>query len=236
MDVGRLARWWDENKSKCLFQTDRLRIKTQNKLVETFVSYKKLIGAGTQEAFFKNMSRGASKKNNYDTVFDAASGIKNFGRFSNFIYLELLYELTGMNITPSKLDVQNATSCMNGLCYAIDRPDLLDRKLDKQGAEQFEKVYDSLCRHSKKNHGGLLTPYSAWGVETTLCAFKKHKKQKRWIGYYIDRQHDEIKKLEQAVTQGVNWQPLWDFRQEHFDPDHLTENTGERSSITRRYD
>ena len=70
VDVGRLTRWWDENKSKCLFQTDRLRIKTQNKLVETFVSYKKLIGAGTQEAFFKNMSRGASKKNNYDTVFD----------------------------------------------------------------------------------------------------------------------------------------------------------------------
>ena len=42
VDVGRLQRWWDENRDRTLFQTDRLRVKTQNRFVETFVSYQML--------------------------------------------------------------------------------------------------------------------------------------------------------------------------------------------------
>ena len=62
-----------------------------------------------------------------------------------------------------------------------------------------------------------------WNVETTLCAYKKYKKGKRYIGFYIDRQRKEIEKMQHNVKEGVDWSPLWDFRQETYDKKWLNE-------------
>lgn len=234
VDTKRMELWWSKNKHKLLFQTDRLRIKTQDKLVETFESYRELIGSSGQEKFFRKLCLGSKKENNYDKVFDAALKIKNFGRFSNFIYLELLYVLCNIPILPSRLDVANAESCTNGMMYAINKEHMIGKKLSNKNVEAFEKVFIKLCNKIKKTVQGK-EPFSPWGVETTLCAFKKHKKGKRWVGYYIDRQGEEIKKLEQAVTDGVNWSPLWQFREEYYPEKYLYEKTGTKSSLEKPY-
>lgn len=234
VDVDRLQRWWDENKDKCMFQTDRLRIKTTDKFVEAFESYRNMIGNKTQHGFFKSFIQGSNQKDNYDIIFKTASNIKHFGRFSNFIYLELLYELTGLNIQPSQLDVKHAESCRNGLCYAMGYENLIDEKISSEQAKGFEKTFTSICNYVRKRVKGK-QPFSAWGVETSLCAYKKHKRNKRWVGYYIDRQADEIKKMEESVTEGVNWKPLWDHRKEYYPKEHLWEVTGNRSSLQEPY-
>lgn len=236
VDVERLQAWWKENKHKTLFQTDRLRVKTQNKLVQTFESYKDLIGKNTQENFYESIASSMNKKSNYDKVFRVASHIKNFGRFSNFIYLELLYELTALKIEPSELDIKNAKSCRNGILYAIDRADLIDGRMTASMVEQLEAVFNSFCSYLKENHRAeFINPYSAWGVETSLCAYKKYKRGKRWVGYYLDRQYVEIKKMKANETHGVNWQPLWDFRFETYNHAHLQELTGRKSSVEMEY-
>tara|TARA_R100001460_G_scaffold29165_1_gene58103 strand:- start:848 stop:1180 length:333 start_codon:yes stop_codon:yes gene_type:complete len=62
-----------------------------------------------------------------------------------------------------------------------------------------------------------------WNIETTLCAYKKYKKGKRYIGYYIERQRKEIEKMQTNVNNGVDWSVLWDFRKETYNKKWLKE-------------
>ena len=43
------------------------------------------------------------------------------------------------------------------------------------------------------------------------------------MGYYIDRQRKEIEKMQDLVSDGVNWNVLWDFRNETYDKQWLKE-------------
>ena len=51
-------------------------------------------------------------------------------------------------------------------------------------------------------------------METLLCSFKKlfRKSRGRYLGYYLDRQAEEIKKVEQDDWWGIDWQVFWDAR------------------------
>jgi len=53
-------------------------------------------------------------------------------------------------------------------------------------------------------------------METCLCSFKKifRKSRGRYLGYYLDRQATEIKKVEQDDWVGIDWQVFWDARNE----------------------
>ena len=64
---------------------------------------------------------------------------------------------------------------------------------------------------------------NVWNIETTLCAYKKYCYGKRYIGYYIERQREELVKMEKAVTEGVEWDVLWQYREETFDKEWLKE-------------
>lgn len=217
VDVERLKRWWNENKQNTLFQTDRLRVKTQNKFVETFESYKNLIGDTTQENYFLSLKQPTPQMT-YDNCYEDLIGIKNFGRFTMFIYLEMINVLTGYDLEPTHLDLKNAESCRNGLVYHLGH-----NELDTHGTKKrlTPKQINYLQYHFKKLKEQIGTldiqHTNIWNIETTLCAFKKYNKGKRYVGYYIDRQKSEILKMQQAVSSGVDWDVLWEFRNETYE-------------------
>jgi len=223
VDVGRLERWWNKNRDKALFQTDRLRIKTQNKFVETFVSYKNLIGNRTQEEYFESLLREDGQQT-YDNCYDNLVKIRNFGRFTMFIYLEMVHVLTGYNLEPTKLDLKNAESCRNGLVYHLK-----DYELDTHGKKkklsnsQITYLQYEFKELKKQIEGMDVEHKNIFNIETTLCAYKKYCKGKRYVGYYIDRQRKEIEKMQSRVTDGVDWRVLWDFRKETYDKQWLKE-------------
>lgn len=146
VDVERLKRWWNENKQNTLFQTDRLRVKTQNKFVETFESYKNLIGDTTQENYFLSLKQPTPQMT-YDNCYEDLIGIKNFGRFTMFIYLEMINVLTGYDLEPTHLDLKNAESCRNGLVYHLGH-----NELDTHGTKKrlTPKQINYLQYHFKK--------------------------------------------------------------------------------------
>lgn len=235
VDVARLSRWWSENRHRCLFQTDRLRIKTQNLLVETFESYRRLVGGRTQEQAFYDAAgaRGVgSRRDMYRAAWDFAGQIRNFGRFTLFIHLELVHELTNYKMAPDELDVKNALSSRNGLLYVLGRDEWIDKPMNRTELRALETVFQNLLR--------LVQTYvpatTAWSLETILCAFKKHCRKDRWVGYYLDRQHREILKLQEAVPAGVDWSVLWDYRAETYYSGHLIEVTGKPSSLEAPYE
>jgi len=62
-----------------------------------------------------------------------------------------------------------------------------------------------------------------FAMETALCSFKKlfRVKEGRYLGYYHDRQAEEIKKSEGDGWIGINWEPLWQCRNESICNEYL---------------
>ena len=220
VNINRLRRWWNTNKDKTIFQTDRLRIKSNNQFVETFQSYKNLVG-DSQENYFKSLKQ-PTPQNTYDNCYINLSRIKNFGRFTMFIYLEMINVLTDYDLEPTYLDLKNAESCRNGLVYHLGLNELDTHKKDKRLTENQIKYLQYEFQRLKQEIQKLdIERKNIWNIETTLCAYKKYKLGKRYIGYYIDRQRDEIMKMSERVNTGVDWDVLWDFRNETYDKQWL---------------
>lgn len=200
-----MERWWKSNKNKCIFQTDRLRIKTGDKLVETFKSYQQWIGGNSQVEAFEKF-RG---DNTYLELYDELHKIKNVGRFTLFLYLEMISVLTDLKMQPDRIDWRYADNCREGLemhmfdMYKRDGWSYMD--LDEEMNRLCQELNRMNCEHC-----------NIFNIETTLCAYKKYRHGKRYVGYYIDRQKEEIEKMEKNVPTGVAWRALWEFRNETY--------------------
>lgn len=197
VNVGRLRRWWEANKSKCVFQTDRLRIKTSNQFVPTFQSYREWVGGMSQQERFHECG-------GYNSTFYEAGKIRNVGRFTLFIYLEMVSVLTSTwKHIPLNLDWKNANNCREAMEAHLGSRDylLMDAEMDR-----LQKVFGALgCPHS-----------NIYNIETTLCAYYKYLRGKRYVGYYIDRQLREINKMKENVRSGVAWRVMDEFRNETY--------------------
>jgi hypothetical protein len=205
VDINRLSRWWDEKKSKLIFQTDRRRIKNNNQFIDCFRSYRSLIRRTQQDYFFSS---------HWKQIYQKIEKIKYFGRFSLFNYLDVLNHITDINLQPRTLNLKEAESCRNGLCYALNREDLVEKKLTNR---EYEYLQNAFLLTFNSHEGNIFQ------IETTLCAYKKYRWGKRYVGYYIDRLYDEIKQLEKDIPEGVAWEVLWDFRRETFNKTYLRE-------------
>lgn len=244
VNVGRMERWWKENRDKLVFQTDCRWIRSRNQFVEVFNSYKTLVNfsSGTnfipsmfgkeQESAF-NFLKFPSKTETYDQCFKYFGNIKYFGRFRMFLYLEAIYVVTGFPIEPSGLPLETAESSRNGLCYALGLDELITgdstkKVLSYKEMNRLSSLYNELVVEMKHKLPGIRV--DAWNVETTLCAYKKFNLRKRWPGYYITRQGKEIKQMEGNVSNGVCWNVLWQFRKETYPEYLLWEITGKDNS------
>lgn len=237
VDVGRLSRWWSAHKNQCIFQSDRLWIRSRDQFVPMFESYREHIGFMAQEDRFQIMLSSFPEET-YSNAYKYFSSVKYFGRFSMFLYLEAVHVVTGFPMHPDTIDWRNAQSSRNGLCFAMGNDGWLrghghsEEQLPMEAYSLLDEDYHyliDLLKHLNPN-----ARVDAWNVETTLCAYKKWelgqadpKRQTsthyRWPGYYLDRQHDEIVKMESNVPLGVDWSVLWDMRRETFSAQNLME-------------
>ncbi len=204
VNVARLERWWRANKSKLVFQTDRLRVKTSNEFVPSFISYAQLINGRKQQEVFSWL-KTPYNQHTYNEAYEFVTGIRNVGRFTAFIYLEMVNVLTDFHCVPDRLDWRYADNCRKGLCYAFG---VEDNAQSWSGHDQRMQLLLNKLKACEFNN--------IYNIETTLCAFKKHVHGKRYVGYYIDRQLKEIEKMEAAVTEGVCWKVLHQFRSETY--------------------
>lgn len=227
VDEGRLKRWWEENKEKLYFQTDRRRIKSNDQFVQIFRSYKEKIGGVSQRIFFNSLKSPHPDPverlyHTYEIAWNEMSDLYQFGRFSMFLYLEAVHVVTGFPMLPRSMDIKDAESCRNGLAYALQRPQFLTgdgKTLSHLEMLVMQNEFDLLVKRLREED----PRNNVWNIETTLCAYKKYVRGDRWVGYYLDRQHDEIKFLEESVKDGVDWSVLWDYRMETYKHDHLKE-------------
>lgn len=223
VDLNRLQKWWESKKNLVIFQTDRRRVKSSNQFVQSFVSYKELIGTKKQHEFFLSLVADSTDQT-YDNVYKVAERIYTFGRFTLFIYLEMLYVLTELPLEPSTLVLKDAESCRNGVALAFGLNALNthrnDNKLNNEQMELLQSKFSVIKEHIR---GLDIEHKNIWNIETTLCAYKKWRLGKRYIGYYIDRAGSEIQQMSNLIKDGVDWTPLWEFRKETYNHNLLNE-------------
>lgn len=219
--VERLCKWNNENYRRLRYQTDTKWNKGH--LPDQFVSYKAWVGEKTQEEAFAPFL-DSSPRENFDRLWEEVKNkFHKFGRYSTWFYLQTLKQCCKLNIEPSHLmlnDYSGSRSHRNGLCYAVGLPEWVDQKLNEKQIDYLDGQAYYILEEVKKDFPN--TDY--FDMETCLCSFKKlfRVSKGRYLGYYLDRQAEEIAQCEKDGWFGIDWQPLWDSRIETLDKKLLT--------------
>jgi hypothetical protein len=225
---SRIEKWNSENYKRLRYQTDTKWNKGH--LPSMFVSYKKFIGNGTQQEKFESLY-GNNPKENFENIWDAIkTNLHKFGRYSTWFYMQHLKHTAGLLIEPTSMmfsDFAGSASHRNGFCLALGKPEWVDQKLSPTEIAGLEREAISVQEEVKTRYPDIAHLVDAFTMETALCAFKKifRKRDGRYLGYYLDRQAEEILVAEKDGWSGIEWEVLWQARSECLD-NRLVRKTG----------
>lgn len=218
--VDRVTQWNATNYKRLRYQTDTKWNKGH--LPAMFESYQKFIGNRTQRERLESYYEGDPKRN-FDALWVALKGnLHKFGRYSTWFYMQHLLHTASIDIEPSSLmldDYDGSRSHRNGLLLALGRDDDYDKKLTGSEYRYLEDVSDGIRIECIERFPELADQINFFTMETCLCSFKKifREKHGRYLGYYLDRQAEEILQAEKDGWYGIEWQVMWDARNETID-------------------
>ena len=222
--LERLREWNNNNYKRLRYQTDTKWNKGH--LPAQFESYKQWVGDKTQREAFQEFIAPGSPKLSFNLLWDEVKGkFHKFGRYSTWFYLQTLKQCCGLQIEPTSLmleDYDGSRSHRNGLIMALGLDDWYDKKLNNDQLGYLDSHSYTILEEVRQEFPN--TDY--FDMETCLCSFKKlfRVKHGRYLGYYLDRQAEEISQCEKDGWYGIDWQPLWDARKETLNNKLLTNN------------
>lgn len=214
--VDRLRDWNNSNYKRLRYQTDTKWNKGH--LADQFVSYQTFVGDTSQrEALTKNFVGDPAK--DFYNLWETVNAWHKFGRYTSWFYIQTLKQCCNIPVDVDGLwlhDYSGSRSHRNGLCYAVGKPDWIDAKLDKTQIDYLESEAKEILVEVKEKYPEVAHKADFFAMETVLCSFKKlfRRKHGRYLGYYLDRQAEEIKKVERDKWAGIDWTPMWDARRE----------------------
>ena len=218
--VDRMTQWNTTNYKRLRYQTDTKWNKGH--LPTMFASYQQFVGDKTQRERLEEYY-GRNEEENFNNLWAGIkSGLHKFGRYSTWFYLQHLKHTAGVRINPTSLmldDYDGSRSHRNGLLYAVGQEDFVDRKLTGGHYSNLEaQAYEILCE-TKARFPELIDQIDYFTMETCLCSFKKifRAHHGRYLGYYLDRQAEEIMQCEKDGWYGIDWDVLWQSREETID-------------------
>ena len=221
--VDRMEKWNAENYKQLRYQTDTKWNKGH--LPVMFASYKEYIGKGSQRDKFNSICKfgtGGSDQN-FDLLWNSVKdSLHKFGRYSTWFYLQHLRHTAGVSVNPTSLmlsDYSGSRSHRNGLLFAIGKDNDYDRKLSGPEYARLEVEAKSILEETQSRFPQLVEQIDFFTMETCLCSFKKifREHHGRYLGYYLDRQSEEIIKAEGDGWYGIDWNVLWQSRNETID-------------------
>ena len=218
--VDRTTQWNTTNYKRLRYQTDTKWNKGH--LPTMFASYQQFIGGRTQREKLESYY-GDNEEANFDNLWASVkSGLHKFGRYSTWFYLQHLKHTADIHINPTSLmldDYDGSRSHRNGLLYALGQEDSVDRKLTASEYGNLESQAKEILAETKARFPELASSIDYFTMETCLCSFKKifRENHGRYLGYYLDRQAEEIIKAESDGWYGIDWDVLWQAREETID-------------------
>jgi hypothetical protein len=233
--VDRMEQWNTTNYKRLRYQTDTKWNKGH--LPEMFASYQKFIGEDSQREKIESYY-GDNESINFNNLWEGVkSSLHKFGRYSTWFYLQHLKHTAGVKIDPTSLmlnDYSGSRSHRNGLLYVLGMEDNIDQKLTAKQYANLESESTSILEEMNSRHPSLSGQIDFFTMETALCAIKKifRERHGRYLGYYLDRQSEEIKKVESDGWYGIEWEVLWQARDETLDTRLATKNDIAKEKFT----
>jgi hypothetical protein len=238
VSVERLSNWHRANWRALAYNTDRKYEKGH--FVEMFESYCDAVGGQTptaQEEYFTAML-GVDPVQNFHKVTAALNKLWHFGRYSVYIYTECLHRCMGMPLQADTMFLKEADSPRAGLCRVLGKQDWAEGSLDKTTWLVLEREAEKLLQEIQHEYPTLGMDH--WLMESCLCAYKGffRPKKGRYLPYYLDRMAHEIGQMQQQdITQGIDWNVLWQFRKEVIIPEYLGEQAQPiRTGVTKQHE
>lgn len=217
----RITKFSRDNITRLPYQKDQKWLR--GKLGDTFASYRANLGKFSQQEYFATVCAAHDPLNAFDDVWATILNCyRLFGRYTAWFYLQALKEICGLNIQARNLMLNFDSSATHraGLCLALGKDDWAVKgtkftagMLEELDAGAAELLYLA-NRHFPLD--GLPVQDDYFSMETSLCSFKKlfRLNQGRYLGYYLDRQAEDIQKTQACDWPGINWDLLWDGRNE----------------------
>ena len=213
----RITSWNNENYSRLRYQTDTKYNKGH--LSSMFDSYAKFIQQD-QHTTFSNLLIDSPEENFHRLNREVIEKFYKFGRYTAWFYLQSLKHCCNLNIEPNTLFLNNhsgSRSHRNGLLLSLGLDDLYDKSLSAREYEWLEKEAYEIMKEVRESVNS--SDVDLFSMETCLCSYKKifREKNSRYLGYYLDRQSEEIMNIENDGWKGIEWDVLWQARQETLD-------------------
>jgi hypothetical protein len=218
--VDRMTAWNTENYKRLRYQTDTKWNKGH--LPDMYASYEKFIGDRTQREVIESYY-GDNEKENFNNLWEVLKKeLHKFGRYSTWFYMQQLKHTADVKIEPTSLmlnDYSGSRSHRNGFLYAIGEEDKVDSKLTSAEYDRLESIGTGILNEMRVDYPHIKKDLDYFAMETALCSFKKlfRTSRGRYLGYYLDRQAEEIMKVEKDGWHGIEWNVLWEARNETLD-------------------
>lgn len=215
--VERFTEWNNTNYARLRYQTDTKWSKGH--LPAMYQSYAEWLGGESQSEKFAKVCVGDPVEN-FEALWKIVKGQwYKFGRYTAFFYLQTLKHTCGVNVDcPTLLlaDHSGSKSHRNGLCFAVGKDEWVNEKLSAAECLYLEDAGRELLLEARHRWPKLAPQFDNFSMETALCAYKKlwRVKRGRYVGYYLDRQSEEVAKAESDGWEGIEWEVIWQGREE----------------------
>jgi hypothetical protein len=227
VNLPRLFRWFrkfDNNERRSLFQKDRIRHALPCGGNPGKYQFERLV-----ESYFQVV--GASQKNFIEGVTTASDMLKRIctvngiGRHAGLAYVETLIRCVGVKLEPDTYANIAGNESHQGFAYFAGK----DAVSPNEAAEIVGELMPKLAAAYPD------IPVDAMWMETVGCAFRKLVEGRLYLGYYLDRQADEINTTSALpLACGAHWETLWQMREEIFPTEYLN-RSGLRKELLARY-
>lgn len=223
-----LEKFWAENKQKLIFQSDRRYIKNMDQftiIAWEFIEHSHRHPWQYMEQFFKD-----TPEETYKALYREVSSWKYYGRFGTILFLYNLNKLLRVPLDSQEYDWKSGsttTAALFNADYQDDRADEFE-KTPKLTAEeqiwldaQLHKIISVLKkRYPERN-------WTVMGVTSDMCSYRKLYKQSRYLGFYVDRQQDELRILEALNPEFSGLvKNFWGWRKKYLPEQYLGELQG----------
>lgn len=215
----RLDKWNTENYKRLRYQTDTKWSKGH--LPKMYQSYHEWLGGKTQLERINEFVTD-DEQETFDNLWkEVKKKWFKFGRYTAWFYLQTLKHTVSISMEPATLmlnDYSGSKSHRNGLIYALglEGSGWLNKKLTIDQYQFLEGEASEILEECHRRFPELKGQMDRFAMETSLCSFKKlfRESRGRYMGYYLDRQSEEIMRVEKDGWFGVDWEVLWDGREE----------------------
>lgn len=228
LDKKSLKNFWADNKSKLIFQSDRRYIKNMNQFVPIINEFMKK----SKRNPWKYISQFVkdTPESTYNALYKEVGSWKYYGRFSIILFMYNLNKILGIPMKSEKYDWKNGsttTSAIFNARYMDDKAELFENngKLSNEDINLLDKSLIKIMNVLNKKY-----PDKNWtimGVTSDLCSYRKMFKRTRYLGFYVDRQQEELSEIEKDYPELKSmFKELWNYRKAFIPHEFLGEMNG----------